>query len=184
MRPLLQLLRLQLTLRMLGFHIGNHRLLPGKRCPYEEDVSVPLLIRGPDVPQGVNTTITNSHTDMAPTILQMLGVPLRDDFDGAPMAYTQDALSNSIKNEIVQVEFWGGGIGPLGLNAKTYYNNTYKALRMLSDDYNLYYSTWCTGEHEFYDSTFLESRPPLRHEDDDYDRMSERYMGYMLTLEQ
>ena len=29
----------------LGFHIGNHRLPPGKRCPYEEDINIPLLIR-------------------------------------------------------------------------------------------------------------------------------------------
>ena len=29
----------------LGFHIGNHRLVPGKRCPYEEDINIPLMIR-------------------------------------------------------------------------------------------------------------------------------------------
>jgi N-acetylglucosamine-6-sulfatase len=46
-----------------GFHIGNHRLSPGKRCPYEEDINIPLLIRGPNVPKGINSTITNSHTD-------------------------------------------------------------------------------------------------------------------------
>lgn len=136
---------------MLGFHIGNHRLLPGKRCPYEEDVNIPLLIRGPDVAKGVNTTIHNSHTDLAPTILQMLGLPLRGDFDGAPMAYTQQALSNSTKHEIVQVEFWSNHGAPVGLQTQHYSNNTYKALRMSSGDYSFYYSAWCTGEHEFYD---------------------------------
>ena len=30
-------------------------------------------------------------------------------------------------------------------------NNTYKALRIIGDDYNLYYSVWCTNEHELYD---------------------------------
>lgn len=135
-----------------GFHIGNHRLLPGKRCPYEEDINIPLLIRGPDVAKGVNSTIVNSHSDMAPTILQMLGVPNRDDFDGAPVAYTQDEISGSTKSELVNVEFWtGAGHIPIGFKAGSYYNNTYKALRLISGNESFYYSTWCTGEREFYD---------------------------------
>lgn len=32
-------------------------------------------------------------------------------------------------------------------------NNTYKALRVLSADYDLYYSVWCSNEHELYDLT-------------------------------
>lgn len=29
-------------------------------------------------------------------------------------------------------------------------NNTYKGLRILSDEYSFYYSVWCTNEHELY----------------------------------
>lgn len=32
-------------------------------------------------------------------------------------------------------------------------NNTYKALRVIGETYNLYYSVWCTNEHELYDLT-------------------------------
>ena len=135
-----------------GFHIGNHRLLPGKRCPYEEDINIPLLIRGPDVAKGVNSSITNSHTDMAPTILQMLGVKARNDFDGASIAYTQQALMTSNKHELVNVEFWNSdGFHPVGFSKGSYYNNTYKALRLMDGNYSLFYSTWCTGDREFYD---------------------------------
>lgn len=88
---------------------------------------------------------------MAPTILKMLGVGLRDDFDGAPMAYTKEELANSTKHEIVQVEFWGADGTPVGLKKGSYYNNTYKALRMTTDDNSLFYSAWCSGDHEFYD---------------------------------
>src|SRR5262249_48053666 len=35
-----------------GFHLGQHRLLTGKRGPYEEDIRVTLLVRGPGVPAG------------------------------------------------------------------------------------------------------------------------------------
>lgn len=37
-------------------------------------------------------------------------------------------------------------------------NNTYKALRLISKTYNLYYAVWCTNEHELYDLT---ARPPF-----------------------
>ena len=30
-------------------------------------------------------------------------------------------------------------------------NNTYKSARILSEEYNLYYSVWCDGGHELYD---------------------------------
>jgi N-acetylglucosamine-6-sulfatase len=88
---------------------------------------------------------------VAPTILKMLDVPLRPDFDGAPIAFTQDELDSSNKSELVNVEFWNSGNTPIGLKHKEYYNNTYKALRLMSDDNSLFYSTWCTGEREFYD---------------------------------
>lgn len=37
-------------------------------------------------------------------------------------------------------------------------NNTYKAVRVISADYNLYYSVWCTNEHELYDLTVCRDR--------------------------
>ncbi|KAL8846554.1 MAG: hypothetical protein Q9221_008361 [Calogaya cf. arnoldii] len=33
-----------------GFHIGHHRLQPSKHYPYEEDINIPLVIRGPNIP--------------------------------------------------------------------------------------------------------------------------------------
>lgn len=140
-----------------GFHLGNHRLRAGKRCPYEEDINIPLLIRGPDVVKGVTSSIVNSHTDIAPTIFQMLGIPLRDEFDGAPIAYTAEKVANTSKHELVNVEFWNSDYSQLGMAHtqvsiayKAYQNNTYKALRLISDEYSFLYSTWCNGEHEFY----------------------------------
>ena len=35
-----------------GFHMGQHRLLPGKGMVYEEDIAVPFIVRGPGVPAG------------------------------------------------------------------------------------------------------------------------------------
>jgi arylsulfatase A-like enzyme len=142
-----------------GFHIGNHRLNPGKRCGYETDINIPLLIRGPGVPKNVTTSITNSHTDMAPTVLSMLGLPLRKDFDGQPIAYTASDLSSSTKNEYVNVEFWNAKEDQEDTRQDNYYNNTYKSLRLQTAGESFYYSVWCDGEHEFYDMNV--SSPPF-----------------------
>ena len=67
----------------------------------------------------------------------MLGVQQRADFDGAPMAYTDSTLSSSNKSEHVNVEFWdAGGNSPIGVAASAYFNNTYKALRIMSSTDN------------------------------------------------
>ena len=82
----------------------------------------------------------------------MLGLPLRDEFDGAPIAYTSDTLGSQDKTELVNVEFWNSGNqAPEAATPGSYYNNTYKALRLISDEYTFLYTTWCTGEREFYD---------------------------------
>lgn len=134
-----------------GFHIGNHRLNPGKRCGYETDINIPLLIRGPGVPKNVTTNITNSHTDVAPTVLTMLGLPLRQDFDGQPIAYTASELASSNKSEYVNVEFWDAKEDEDDVRPGAYFNNTYKSLRLQTASESFYYSVWCDGEHEFYD---------------------------------
>ena len=129
---------------------------PGKRCGYETDINIPLLIRGPGIPRGVNSTTVHSHTDMAPTILNLLGLPPRPDFDGQAINVTNPTKPTFTSNELVNVEFWemeptvASSDGDSVVSGM-YYNNTYKSLRMMSAGQSFYYSVWCTGEHEFYD---------------------------------
>ncbi|HEX4960773.1 MAG TPA: sulfatase [Thermoanaerobaculia bacterium] len=59
-----------------GFHMGQHRLEPGKYTPYETDVHVPLLIRGPGVPAGTTVTALTSSVDLAPTFAALAGATL------------------------------------------------------------------------------------------------------------
>ena len=147
-----------------GYHIGQHRLQPGKKCAVETDINIPLLIRGPDVPQGVVTNISSSHTDLAPTFFKMMGIPPRPDFDGTAIPYTQaDIDAQTGKSEHVQVEFWGtqtGGEGKFGASVPAS-NNTYKAMRVFGDGYSVFYSVWCDGAHELYDMLVCLSTPSL-----------------------
>lgn len=56
-----------------GFFHGEHRLSGGKNRVYEEAVRVPLLIRGPGVPRGVEVDDVVVNADLAPTIVDLGG---------------------------------------------------------------------------------------------------------------
>ncbi|OJJ32243.1 hypothetical protein ASPWEDRAFT_139929 [Aspergillus wentii DTO 134E9] len=134
-----------------GFHISQHRLTPGKRCPYEEDVNVPLIIRGPGIPKGQTSDLVTSHLDIAPSIVKWAGAKGPGDFDGAAIPKSGKADPNE-PWEHVEVEHWGT------VSAKQYVAlrnrvNTYKAVRVIGKGYNIFYSVWCEGDHEVYDMT-------------------------------
>ena len=64
-----------------GTHYGYHRLPYAKETPYEEDVNFPLIVRGPGVGHGTDSTLVGNH-DVAPTIADMAGVTPPDQVDG------------------------------------------------------------------------------------------------------
>ncbi|KAI8663000.1 Arylsulfatase [Fusarium sp. Ph1] len=161
-----------------GFHLGQHRLPPGKECGFDEDIRVPLFIRGPGVAAGTVETAVTTHIDLAPTLLKLAGARLRSDFDGTPIPVLPGPGTR--RHEHVAVEYWGialaegeiGGFGMLGSSPSAPFspsfpaadeiitdgkgqilmpNNTYKGVRIAHDDYDLYYSAWCSNEHELYD---------------------------------
>lgn len=138
-----------------GYHIGQHRLQPGKECGFEEDINIPLIVRGPGVPEGIVTEVVTTHIDLAPTLLELAGVPMRADFDGEAIPLTNLALQEALetRHEHVTVEYWGFAMaeGKYHEGSRLIVNNTYKSLRIVSKSYNLYYSVWCTNEHELYD---------------------------------
>lgn len=139
-----------------GYHIGQHRLQPGKQCAFEEDVNVPFIVRGPGIARGKTTDIVTSHTDLAPTFLALANGHVRDDFDGSAIPVTQldsEITAQPWKNEHVNVESWGIIMSEGKHGAVLYPNHTYKALRVIGDGYNLLYTVWCSGEHELYDLT-------------------------------
>jgi N-acetylglucosamine-6-sulfatase len=169
-----------------GYHISQHRLNPGKECGFEEDINIPLIVRGPGVPIGESNVVT-AHTDLAPTFLQLAGAKWGwDGLDGWPIPLKKDDFEDaeSLRWEHVNIEFWGRSIpegkhrfslddGKFSMSSKPRYqilnlmklllvfygpNNTYKALRIVGTKYSLYYSVWCTNEHELYDLTVSSSR--------------------------
>jgi N-acetylglucosamine-6-sulfatase len=53
-----------------GYHLGQHRFLNGKFQVYEEDIRVPLIIRGPGVQAGATVEQMAVNIDLAPTMAQ------------------------------------------------------------------------------------------------------------------
>ncbi|HEV7671867.1 MAG TPA: sulfatase [Thermoanaerobaculia bacterium] len=65
-----------------GFHMGQHRLNDGKYTSYDEDVHVPLIVRGPHVPAGATADAFVESVDLSPTIAQLAGTHMRVSPDG------------------------------------------------------------------------------------------------------
>ncbi|KAL3456688.1 Six-hairpin glycosidase-like protein [Aspergillus heterothallicus] len=138
-----------------GFHIGHHRLPPGKTTSYEEDIRVPFFVRGPGIRPNQTEDAVTTHIDFAPTIFELLSIPLRDDFDGTSMRIAKN--SSAVSHEHVTVEYWGTAVleGNYSRLSPTYTyrmpNTTYKSARIVSEKYNLFYAVWCNNDHELYD---------------------------------
>ena len=142
-----------------GYHIGQHRLQPGKETGFEEDINIPLIVRGPGIPENQVSNLVTTHIDLAPTILKLANAPSRADFDGEAIPLTSTDLQSATqpRHEHVTVEYWGFAASEGKLfdknDVRFYVNNTYKSLRIIGRDgeYSFYYSVWCTNEHELYD---------------------------------
>lgn len=148
-----------------GYHVGQHRLQPGKQCAYKEDINIPFIIRGPGVPKNHTTELVTSHTDLAATFLAIAGAPPRNDLDGEAIPLTEDAMLAATihRQEHINVEMWGIIMSEGKYGADLHNNHTYKALRIVGERYNLRYTVWCNGEHELYDLKVSNLSPSINH---------------------
>jgi N-acetylglucosamine-6-sulfatase len=65
-----------------GLHLGQHRLTAGKWTAYEEDIRVPLIVRGPGVPEGQTLDHLVLNNDLAPTFADLAGAETPEFVDG------------------------------------------------------------------------------------------------------
>lgn len=61
-----------------GYHLGQFNLAGGKQTPYEEDVHLPLYIRGPGITPGSTIPHLVANIDLAVTFADLAGINVRN----------------------------------------------------------------------------------------------------------
>lgn len=155
-----------------GFHQGQHRLNSGKNSAYEEDLNVPLIVRGPGVPAGQVVNHFTANVDLAPTFAELAGVTPPSFVDGrslvpflkgitpatwrlailnehaGPSSLTLSSTDGLLEPQDpadVQALSTGGAPVYLGLRTKPVITTPVKTYGPLN------YVAYDTGEHELYD---------------------------------
>jgi len=111
-----------------------------------------MIIRGPGIPRGKTSKIPSTHIDVAPTLLEIAGVPQKNFpvfFDGRSLLKEWQGSENAnrgVSKEIMNVEFWGS-IDNAGRPdfAKRHANNSYKTLRIVGEREGWLFTRWCEG---------------------------------------
>ena len=65
-----------------GFHLGQHRLPPAKETAYEEDIHLPLYVRGAGIAEGKVIDEIVANIDLAPTFAELAGAKTPKFVDG------------------------------------------------------------------------------------------------------
>ena len=149
-----------------GYHMGQHRLTTGKWTAYEEDIRVPLIVRGPGVPEGEKLEHLVLNNDLAPTFAQLGGAEAPSFVDGRtlgpllredppPVAEWRSAFLVEAATELGGVEAdptVGDGSPELPLSGDPSPEGRWghPALEALRTEEGLYVE-YETGERELYD---------------------------------
>ncbi len=127
-----------------GFHLGQHRMQAGKNSAFEEDIRVPLIVRGPGVPRGHVVEHLAVNIDLAPTFGELAGAHAADFLDGRSLVpllgHDPPSVDNWRQAFLLEAGFISG-------------NRVFEGIRTVRHTYVEYRNT---GERELYD---LENDP-------------------------
>jgi len=140
-----------------GYHMGQHRLLPGKETAFDTDIRVPLIIAGPGVPHGKVSSQVVQNVDLYPTFVELAGrrpvgsvdgqslLPLLDPPAGGAVAWPTVALiEHHGPSDVRDPDFENG---ELGGNP-----SAYEAIRISNRQFGnaVYVEYEKTGKREYY----------------------------------
>ena len=133
-----------------GFHLGQHRLLGGKQTASTHDIRVPLVVVGPGVRHGRESSQLAQNTDLAPTFEQLAGARVPSRVDGRSLVDLLHGRQGRDWRRAAPIEHHGPDMSPSDPDfqvKKSANPTTYKAIRTTNGSYVEY----ATGEREYYD---------------------------------
>lgn len=91
-----------------GFHLGQHRMRSGKQTPYETDIHVPLIIRGPGISPGTKQQLMTGNIDFASTFAELAGVKPPDFVDGRSLVplFGKNPPADAAWRQVYLLENW------------------------------------------------------------------------------
>jgi len=93
-----------------GFHLGQHRLPFGKQTPYETDIHVPLVVRGPGVPANRTVDGFAREIDLAPTFATWAHATAPSSVDGVSLVpQLGSTTSGGVVPQDVLIEHYATG---------------------------------------------------------------------------
>lgn len=133
-----------------GYHLGQFNQQGEKRQPYDEDIRVPLIVRGPGISAGKSTDHMALNIDLTPTFLDLAGWTIPDDMDGMSLKPVLFDNTNIWRDDFL-VEYYGEGqesgcmgtiVPPPGQQVFLHdcHNNTFLAVRTINDMYDNIYA--------------------------------------------
>jgi arylsulfatase A-like enzyme len=133
-----------------GYHMGEHRLMPGKTTAFDTDIKVPLIVVGPSVPAGTSDTTLAENTDLAPTFEELTATSIPASVDGRSIVSLLHGERDANAPDAVLIEHHGPSLdkddpdrpGPASGNPPSY-----TAVRTA----DALYVEYKDGEREFYD---------------------------------
>jgi N-acetylglucosamine-6-sulfatase len=141
-----------------GYHMGQHRLLPGKQTAFDTDIRVPLIIAGPGVPHNRVVSRVVQNTDLYPTFVQIAGQTPGSAVDGSsllPLLHPQPGQGPPTWPTVALVEHHG----PDDLSDPDFENgeaggnpSPYEAIRLANRQFGnaVYVEYSKTGAREYY----------------------------------
>jgi len=82
-----------------GLAIGQHGLM-GKQNLYEHSTRIPLIVSGPDIPDGERRNPLSAHYDLYPTIADLLGLEPPEAVDGESLLPVVRDESAAVREEL------------------------------------------------------------------------------------
>jgi N-acetylglucosamine-6-sulfatase len=133
-----------------GYHMGEHRLMPGKMTAFDTDIHVPLIVTGPGVPAGTMVEEIVENIDLCPTFTELGGMVTATSIDGRSLVPLLHRQKVADWRTVALVEHRGpvrNLVDPDLPSARSGNPTTYEAIRGLKS----LYIEYANGDKEYHD---------------------------------